>query len=305
MGPAWAGGDHGEEAALRSCYTESLCLAKELRCESVAFPLISEGNYGFPKDLAVRTASSAIYDFLMENDMTVYLVVFDRTAYDLSGKLFSDVKAYIDENYVADRREEEYGELSPRARLTEEERQAMRTRHLEEMDRNFAFLQDTAVKCCMAAPDEAEGAELPEKAAIPDKMLKMDAIEARPESLEEALAQTDITFQECLLKLIIERDLKNSAVYNGANITRQTFSKIMSNKNYHPTKNTACALAISLKLDLEETNALLEKAGLVLSSSSRFDLAVRYFITHRQYNIIQDNIALDGVGLEVLGSKTQ
>lgn len=93
---------------MRSCYHESLKIAKNLGCESVTFPLIATGVYGFPKDLAIRTATSVIYDFLMENDMMVYLVVFDRKAYDLSGKLFQDIHAYIDENYVSEQENDEY-----------------------------------------------------------------------------------------------------------------------------------------------------------------------------------------------------
>ena len=109
VGPVWVDGTRGEEQALSSCYTESLKLAESLSCESIAFPLISTGVYGFPQDLAIRTATSVIYDFLMDSDMMVYLVVFGRKAFSLSGKLFQDIKAYIDDDYAEKAVTEEYG----------------------------------------------------------------------------------------------------------------------------------------------------------------------------------------------------
>ena len=96
VGPKWIDGSHGEEETLRSCYRESLELAEQLGCESVAFPLLASGNYKYPKELAIRTATSVIYDFLMSNDMMVYLVVYDKRAFDLSGKIFPDVQDYLD-----------------------------------------------------------------------------------------------------------------------------------------------------------------------------------------------------------------
>lgn len=269
VGPFWTDGNLGEQAALRSCYHESLKLAQDLGCESIAFPLISTGVYGFPKDLAIKTATSVIYDFLMENDMMVYLVVFDRKAYDLSGKLFQDIHAYIDENYVSAREDAEYRDSDRRLSNRAEDPQAIRHRRSRE--------------------------KLKETEALPAL--------SSSHNIGEHLKQPDISFREYLLQLINEQDLKNSEVYHGANISRQHFSKIMSNQNYHPSKNTACALAISLHLDLPTTNALLEKAGMVLSGSSRFDLAVQYFILHGMYNIIDDNIILYENGLELLGTR--
>lgn len=96
VGPVWQGGDEGEEAQLRSCYTEALRLAMENGCQSVAFPLISSGRFGFPKDRVLRIAMDAIAAFLFENELFVYLVVFDKTAYTISEQLFSDITDLID-----------------------------------------------------------------------------------------------------------------------------------------------------------------------------------------------------------------
>ena len=100
VGPVWNGGKYGEREKLASCYRTSLALAKEHGCETVAFPLISSGIFGYPKDQALRVAVDTISEFLAENDMTVYLVIFSRTAYAIGNKLFADIAAYIDDHYV-------------------------------------------------------------------------------------------------------------------------------------------------------------------------------------------------------------
>ena len=100
VGPVWNGGKYGEREQLASCYRTSLALAKERGCETVAFPLISSGIFGYPKDQALRVAVDTISEFLAENDMTVYIVIFDRAAYQIGNKLFADIAAYIDDHYV-------------------------------------------------------------------------------------------------------------------------------------------------------------------------------------------------------------
>ena len=100
VGPVWNGGSHGEREQLVSCYRTSLALAREHQCETVAFPLISSGIFGYPKDQALRVAVDTIGEFLLHNDMTVYLVIFDRKAYQISGKLFADIAEYSDDHYV-------------------------------------------------------------------------------------------------------------------------------------------------------------------------------------------------------------
>ena len=249
VGPIWDGGSYGEEKLLRSCYDESLKLALENGCSSIAFPLIATNNYGFPKDSAMQIAVSAFSEFLMEHDMLIYLVVFDRGAYQLSEKLFCGIASYIDDNYVDAWKEATYGMVRQSVR--------QRIRRSGEM-----------VVCESAAP-------------VPKAC-----------SLEELLGQVDAGFTETLLKLIDQSGKKDSEIYKKANISKQHFSKIRKNPDYKPTKQTAVALALALELDLEGTKDLIGRAGHALSNSSKFDLIIRYFIEHRNYNVVQINIAL-------------
>lgn len=107
-GPIWKDGRSGEEELLASCFRNSLDIAKKKDCESIAFPLISTGSYGFPKPLALQIAVREISSFLMENEMQVYLVVFEKQSFELSEKLFKSVSSYIDENYVSEKINAEY-----------------------------------------------------------------------------------------------------------------------------------------------------------------------------------------------------
>ena len=117
VGPQWRGGGAGEEQLLENCYRSCLALAREHGCASIAFPLISSGTYGFPRDRALQCAIRAISGFLMANEMQVWLVVFHREAYQLSEKLFRGVRSYIDEHYVEEklRAEIRNRRLEPRA----------------------------------------------------------------------------------------------------------------------------------------------------------------------------------------------
>lgn len=96
VGPVWQGGSAGEEYLLRSCYASVLRLAVENKCKSLAIPLISSGAFGFPKDKVLKIAIDEISRFLFDNELLVYIVVFDKTSYSISRKLFADVTSYID-----------------------------------------------------------------------------------------------------------------------------------------------------------------------------------------------------------------
>lgn len=100
VGPIWQNGQHGEREALASCYRHSLELARENGCESIAFPLISAGAYGYPREQALEVAVETITRFLQSSDMLVYIVLFVRETFQLTSRLFREVTSYIDDVYV-------------------------------------------------------------------------------------------------------------------------------------------------------------------------------------------------------------
>lgn len=104
-GPVYHGGGKNEEAQLRACYLNSLRRAVEHRCESVVFPLISSGIYGYPKDKALAVATTAIREFLKDHDLDVTLALFDKDSFSTGKKLMGEVESYINEHYVEVRRD--------------------------------------------------------------------------------------------------------------------------------------------------------------------------------------------------------
>lgn len=287
VGPVWIDGKHGERDILRSCYANSLSLAAELNCESIAFPLIATGVYGFPKDEALDIALAEIGRFLLTNEMEVTLVVFDRKALKLSEKLVGEIDQYIDEHSVGRlrRREYDWEDWDLRSnRALEKENRLLRERRRVADAAEFedAFLADAMPKAALSS--------IP---GVSEKFSEM--------SLEELLRRhNEDTFQQRLFKLIDERHMKDSEVYKNANIDRKTFSKIRCNADYHPKKTTAVALAIALKLDMAEMRDLLSRAGFAISPSSKFDLIISYFVEKKKYDIIEINMVLFDYGLPAL-----
>ena len=272
VGPHWRDGKHGERDKLISCYQTSLALARENKCETVAFPLISSGIFGYPKDQALRIAIDTISEFLLENDMTVYIVIFDRKAYQISGKLYADIVEYIDDNYV-DEHSDNYS-----ARL-----------------RRLNALRDMKSVCEASVCEEADEAIEP---ILPMPM----AAPKKTKSLDEALGQIDESFSEMLLRKIDEKGMTDAQCYKKANIDRKLFSKIRSDKLYKPSKPTAIAFAIALELSLDETKDMLMKAGFALSHSNKFDIIIEYFIENENYNVFEINEALFAFDQSLLGA---
>lgn len=270
VGPVWNGGGYGEERLLRDCYDNSLRLALEHHCKTVAFPLIATNNYGFPREKALQIAVSAFSSFLLEHEMLIYLVVFDRNAFRLSEKLFHSITSYIDQHYVDSWEKAVYGEAG------NTRRQIMQRRR--DMERYTMPLPREEMPACASVP-MATGASLP-----------------------EWLKQADAGFTETLLRLIDKSGQKDSAIYKKAHVSKQHFSKIRNNPNYKPNKETAIAFALALELDTEQTNDLIGRAGYTLSNSSKFDLIIRYFIEQRQYDLVEINLALYEFDQMLLGT---
>ena len=262
VGPIYDDGKHGEKALLESCYRESLALAKEHQCETVAFPLISSGVYGYPKDQALKVAIDVISDFLLENEMTVYIVIFDKAAYKISEKLFADIAEYIDDNYV-----DEHTDYSrERIRMNALPSMTPRKRRKKSDD---DFLEICDCKAMLAEDD-----------------------------LDAKLKKIDESFSQMLLRKIDEKGMTDAECYKKANIDRKLFSKIRSDIHYKPSKPTALAFAISFA----ETEDMLRKAGFALSHSNKFDIIIEYFISKGNYNIFEINEALFAFDQSLLGA---
>ncbi len=265
VGPVWNGGTNNEEELLISCYRTSLALAKEYKCESVAFPLISAGAYGYPKDQAIRVAIDTIKEFIADNEMLVYLVIFDKTSVYASSKMMLDIQQYIDDRYV-----EEH---------TDTRRE--RRRRISSFGADMLERKQVCIESCN------------------EEILRMSAMPSR--SLEEYLKQVDESFSQMLLRKIKDSGMTEVECYKKANIDRKLFSKIKNDKNYKPSKPTAIAFAIALRLSLADTRELLEKAGFALSHSSKFDIIIEYFIRKKNYNVFDINEALYEFDQPLLG----
>lgn len=282
-GPVWMGGKHGEAELLYRAYWNSMKLAAEYHLESIAFPLLSSGNYGYPKDKALKVAVHAISDFLMEEEMLVYLVLYDRNALAVSKKLFASVEEYIDDHYVEEKDEEYLDEASfpehqLRRRLGSHANIDVSGFVVDEVQ-EMASLQEAFMPLPMAPSGKS----------------------APVRSLEQLVNLQNETFSQMLLRLIDERGLKDSYVYKKANVDRRHFSKIRNDVDYAPNKKTVLAFAIALELSMDETRDLLMRAGFAFSCCSKFDVIICYFIENGMYDIFGINEMLFAYGQPTLG----
>ena len=246
-GPVWQGGVYRESEILKSCYLESLKMALSHNCETVAFPLISSGAYGFPKDMVLKFAIQVITEFLLDHELTVYICVFDKTSYEFSRKMFAEIKEYIDDDYVNEK-QEMFFETSTLKSFSICAKEASPRGNIEEIDDN---------------------------------------------SLKAYMKKKDKSFAYKLFDLIDERGFTDVECYKKANVDKKTFSKMKCNpETYKPSKQTAVAFAIALKLNFAETQELLAAAGLTLSESFVFDKIIRYFLEKEIYDIFEINEAL-------------
>ena len=267
-GPVYIDGLHDEEKILADCYHNCLEEAKKLDLESVVFPLISSGTFSFPKGRALRIASDTITAFLEDNEMNVFLLVYDKESFDDARKLYADIKDYLERkaarkhatcNYVPRDADAElfYGKSQSR-----KENRKSEHAYREEKDQQLSEISYSA-KIPSFEPDES--------------------------------------FSECLARLIKEKDLSDPQVYKKANIDRKHFNHMINKKEYRPKKETVVALAIGMKLNKKETDMLLERAGFVLSGSSKFDLIISYCIRNGIYDIFEINEILFEEDQKLLG----
>lgn len=276
--PPWTDGGEQDKALLKSAYRSALQLAAEYGFQSMAFPLLSSGFYNWPKAEAFHLATTVISEFLLERDMTVYLVLYDHESVEVSKKLFAKIEEYIDDHYVV---MHEYS--------------AMKAPSVPNFD--AAAPPPTFAKQQTASSAKPKKSE--RKLGIPEFLKNLSS--AKERKLADLMSNLDETFSQMLLRLIDERGLKDSTVYHKANIDRRLFSKIRNDIHYVPTKKTVLAFAIALELTLDETKDLLMKAGYAFSNSSKFDVIISFFIENRSYNVFEINEVLFAYGQPILG----
>ncbi len=267
-GPYWIDGLHGEEQLLRRCYDKALELAYKYECKSIAFPLMSTGSYGFSKELGLRIALEAFNAFLLEHDMEIILVVFGESALRLSGKIFDDVREYVDNSYVNHKLQKEYCHY----RISKYERRddcctATLSRELHE--ENTAYMVATSPLC---------------------------------QQSDFYMPEEEGSFGEYLQQLINKKGMKNSEVYAAANLTKQYFSKLIKGK-VTPSKTKILSLAIALHLNMDETIDFLRMSGYAFSPFSKVDKIFEYFISKKIYDIYQIDIVLFDYGLPTLANE--
>jgi len=277
VGPVWRNGGNNEQNLLYMCYKNSLILAKKNDCESIAFPLISSSDgYNYPNDQALRVAINAIGGFLLENDMMVSLVIRDDIIFSLSGKLHSVIQTYINDNYT----ETNYEKIS------QSDFEALRsaaTSHLPSNTSKSPGLFDLLNINKEKSYTGLAGAKKETDNKNQEKFQR---------HIEDILSQVEESFSQMLLRLIDEKNKRDADIYNRANVHKSVFSRIRSNPNYKANKSTVLAFAIALELSLDVTHDLLKKAGYALSSSSKQDLIVSYYIKEGIYDIFQINETL-------------
>ena len=269
VGPVWQGGERGEEPLLRSAYRNSLELATQHNLESVAFPLLSSGNFRYPYEQALAVALDEINRYLFQNDMQVTLVMFDQTATALGFKIRQDLISYIDDHYVEEhrnlnRRDPYAPYAAPTAKRKKPSREKPGTVHDQDVYYSIQMPPSMAIGDGLVFPEEK-------------------------------------TFSEALLKLIDTKGMTDVEVYRNSNIDRRHFSKIRSNHNYSPKKSTVLALTIGLKLSVHEAQDLLSRAGFAFSPCDKRDLIVRYFLEQGNHDIAMVNAALYDFDQELLG----
>ena len=288
VGPLWIDGRRGERETLRACYRNCLALADSLRCASIAFPLISAGNYGFPKGEALHIALSEIQQFLLTHEMTVTIVVFNREAMELSESLMGGIERYIDDHTASRMHlwEHAIGATRPPCFGGERREEAYDPARVREEQRRERWAKHADAQPAVHEAPYSRPAPMPAASAV---------------SLDEMLSKAGESFQQRLFELIDERGLDDVTVYKRANIDRKLFSRIRCKPDYRPKKKTALAFAIALELDMPTVTDLLSRAEIALSPSSTFDLIISYFINNRIYDIYEINAALFKYGQPILG----
>lgn len=270
VGPIWIDGNHNEKEYLTNCYNNCLKLARQLGCKSLAFPLISTGAYGYPVEKALKVAYDTIINFLIESEMEVYLVIYNKNTIVINKNLYNQLSMYIQLNLQVPALP-----LESESPFNKRKTRIYNDRLSRSVDcaNFFGFLDTVSI-------------EQQEEASLADKTFDV----------------ADESFKEMLFRIIDEKGMTDSECYNKAHINRKLFSKIRCIKDYKPSKSTVILLALSLELPLEQATELLMKAGYALSDADLFDVIIKFCFKNHYYDIFEINKVLFANDLRTLGS---
>lgn len=290
VGPIYVDGRHGEERLLKNCYRSVLQLAKSHACRSVAIPLLCTGAYGYPKSEGYRIATSAVREFLFslsdDEDMMVYLVLFDREAFAVGQRIDAEVEERISDDY------------------REEKKHFLRASRRENVPREADFFNGALP---FAAPaEEPFAATRPAPAARPRAILSNMAESvigaARAGKRIKEYAVQDLSFAQMCEWWCEQKGISKKEFYICANINKSMFWNMKHHPEQVPKKTNVLACAIGLKLDYAETQDLLMRAGLTLSKYYALDAVVEGYIRQGRYDIYEINEALFDRDLPLLGA---
>ena len=269
VGPVWDDDKSGEREILRNCYINSLELAQQYKCKSIAFPLISSGVYGFPKDVAIDVAKAAINEFLGEHDMKVYLIIFDEESLVASKGAFKKIKELVSNEYVKTHTDLEYGLNDSRdvyRRNTREE--------LSELERDFET----------------------HKIDTDEFQLKRKQIREAKQDLSQIVGGKQYNFHKLFLDFLDRKEMNGADVYKGY-FDRRIYSKIQSNVNYHPSKGIAIQCCLGLHLTMEESEWLLASGSYAFNMNFDPDIVIMYCIRNQKWKMYEINSELEKYGL--------
>ena len=304
VGPVWQGGRSGERSLLRLCYIESMKMAVKHSVKSIAFPLISSGLHGYPKELVLKEAMEILSECLSltDGDMQVYIVIYDKQSYAVSKALVKDIESFIDDNIESP---DKVAYEKRRKNMLSSDKSPSYSKSYNSGKKSggetsFSAMHQSSSSVNNCSESVSRGIPIPADSS--GSVLWEDSI-FTSDSLDDVLKKVDKGFAQTLFYYIDKKGMDDVAAYKSANVSRKTFSKIKSNSAYKPSKITAISFAIGMRLSIEETQHLLSTAGMCLSKADKFDLIIEYFIrTGRYKDIHHVNEILFDYDMRLLGA---
>lgn len=261
VGITYFDGSFGERTILRSCYANSLKIARRLNCKSIAFPLLASGSFHFPKGMALEIAIEEIDDFLSEYEMDITLVVYDKQSFSFAEKFECDIKSFIDENYI--------------------------NNHSPTLKKQKYYFEDL---------DKTSNATTTIKQLkIIDKMNNKSKQSTSQPDINTYIKSTQnpLDFKNSFQKLIAEKNMANADVYRNTSVDRKFFSKIISPKNqYIPKKEIIFQFGLNLKLQINEFEKFLASANYAFNPHEKLDVIIKFCIINNIFSISKINSIL-------------